>query len=144
MPSLHPFTFLMFFKSCMYYTNPSKLIFLEILSGLLTHLAVYMRKYFIGVVLSAVTVIVCATLSAHLDPEPFVIPSFYQLWYYNMYTVQRCNVAHVSPFKTISPVLPTLAVKCNVQRCNVAHRSPSNCFPHIMPQLILLLSISAT
>ena len=62
----------------------------------------------------------------------YIIPLFYQLWYYN---VQRCNVAHVSPSKTISLVLPTVAVKCNVQRCNIAHKISIKLFPSIMPEL---------
>ena len=70
-------------QSCMCYTNPSKLIHLEVLSRLVTHPAVYMHNHLIGAVLSAVTVNVCAMLSTHLNLEPFIIPSFYQLWYYN-------------------------------------------------------------
>ena len=34
--------------------------------------------------------------------------------------VQRCNVAHRPPSRTICLVLPTVAVTCIVQRCNVA------------------------
>ena len=48
----------------MYYTNPLMLIH-EVYSGFLTHPAMYMQTHFIGAVLSSVTVIVCATLSAH-------------------------------------------------------------------------------
>ena len=54
---------------------------LDVYSGLLTHSAMYMRKHFISVVL---LVIVCATLSAHLHPEPFITPSFYELFQCNM------------------------------------------------------------
>ena len=55
--------------------------------------------------------------------------------------VQRCNVAHGFPSRTISSFLQTVAVTRNVQRCNVAHGFPSNHFPHIMPQLDFLAVI---